>query len=352
MRIMTYPSHYEPVPLRGGSARPIGPTSYVFDDAYAGEYRFSSGPPLLHLKLQLKWVPNAGFAGDLVAQKYGRRWSNVDLELLRGEPGSDSIERVLHGRADFGVTTGDQLILALGDNLPVVAVGRVYQQNPLAWVSKAESGIDGPAALSGRLIGLTDVDDRHVLSALLDKGGLAADHPTVPVTGDDLGRFLADEIDAYPIYINTQGTELDILASTDGVRFSYLIPEDLGIHAYSNVYFTTASMVKDYPEVVQRFANLVSAGWQFSLDHPARAAAVVRAEKISISSTAVEQSVAKTLKLVRPPANGFIGQMSLDGWNQTQEMLIRSRQLDMVTPLERHFTNRFMWNAHERLRAA
>jgi NitT/TauT family transport system substrate-binding protein len=325
----------------------------VFDDAYAGEYRFSSGPSLLSLKLQLKWYTNAGFAGDLLAKKYGRRWSNIDLELIPGEPQMDVIKTVLNGRADFGVTTGDQLILALADGVPLVAIGRVYQENPLAWVSLPSSGIDTPAALAGRRIGLTEVDDRHVLSAVLAKGGLRIDVPTVRVTGDDLERFLSGEIDAYPIYINTQGTELDAWADSHNVRFSYLVPEQLGIHAYSNVYFTTATIVNDHPELVQRFATLVSAGWQFALDSPNRATEVVRAESNTILRDTLERSVTATLDLVRPKSGGFVGEMAVEGWRQTQEMLLHSGQLRMPTrALDKQFTNKFMEHAHQELRAA
>jgi NitT/TauT family transport system substrate-binding protein len=354
---MTYPSHYEPTSLSGKGARRIGPNSYIFDDAYAGQYRFSSGPGLLSLKLQLKWYTNAGFAGDMLAQRYGRRWSNIDLKLLPGEPGLDVIKNVINGKADFGVTTGDQLILAAAGGVPLVAIGRVYQQNPLAWVSHPSAGITGPAALAGRRIGLTEVDDRHVLSALLAAGGLSIDIPTTRVTGDDLERFILGEIDAYPIYTNTQGTELDSWSASKKIVLSYLVPEELGIHAYSNVYFTTATVVNDYPEIVQRFATLVSAGWQFALKSPHRATEAVRASSNAILGDTLERSVIATLEIVRPKADGFVGEMALDGWRQTQEMLLRSTQLkakQLMPPhvLERQFTNRFMEHAHQQLRAA
>lgn len=120
------------------------------------------------VSLQLKWLYNAGFAGDLVAKERGF-WNNLDVDIRPGGVGVDAIKTVLSGNAEFGVATGDQILLAAERGAPLVAIALVYQENPLAWIVKTASGIKTPSDLKGKRIGLTYIDDAPLFSAMMKK---------------------------------------------------------------------------------------------------------------------------------------------------------------------------------------
>jgi len=112
-------------------------------------------PP--EVTLQLKWIFNSGFAGDIVAEQ-DSLWQNLKVKVAPGGMGIDPIKAVTSGKAQFGVATGDQLLLAIQEGAPVIALALVYQDNPLTWIVKTESGIQRPEDFRGKKVGLTFIE--------------------------------------------------------------------------------------------------------------------------------------------------------------------------------------------------
>lgn len=292
--------------------------------------------------LQLKWLYNAGFTGDILAQERDL-WQGLEVAVREGGPAVNAVNAVVSGQADFGVATGDQLLLARVNGAPVVAIALAYRRNPLVWITRRSDRIQAAQDLRGRIVGLTYIDDEPLYRAWVGRAGLNPETDIQPTRVQfDLSPFLRGDIAAFPIFINTQGVELANRLGADSVQF--VGPEDEGIRSYSNMYFTTNRMIVERPEVVARFVDGVRRGWTLAADSPMVAAEIVTRYDRTTPAAVVRQSVDATNRLVFPEDSSQFGLMDLEGWSSTERILREAGVLKKPITLQEVFTNRFLQN--------
>lgn len=299
------------------------------------------------VRLQLKWIVNAGFAGDIVAEQKGL-WKGLDVDVLPGALGTDAIKAVTSGAAEFGVATGDQLLMAREAGAPIVAIALVYQENPLAWIVRRSAGIKKPADLKGRKVGLTFIDDEALFQAMIKKEGLSDTDLTTVSVKFDPSPFLGREIDAFPVFRNTQGVELAMTLQAQGDSAAFVGPAQVGIISYSNLYFTREDFAEKHPETVTAFVQGVVSGWKYARDHPEEAAELVkrRAKDEDTPLAVVTESVRETNRLVQPDNTFVIGEMTPAGWQSTQNVLLEARLLKARQLIADVYTNEFVEKIH------
>ena len=100
--------------------------------------------------LQLKWKHQFQFAGYYAALEKGYyRDAGMDVHILEAGPTHSSVETVVGGGADFGVSN-TQLLLDKSHGAPVVALAAIMQHSPLSLVVLRDSGIRTAKDLAGR----------------------------------------------------------------------------------------------------------------------------------------------------------------------------------------------------------
>ena len=96
--------------------------------------------PLLALALekvtlQLKWIHAFQFAGYYAAKEKGYyRDAGIDVQIHEAAPGTDVLDTVISGKAQFGTGTSS-LLLARNAGKPVVALAVIFQHSPLVLVA-------------------------------------------------------------------------------------------------------------------------------------------------------------------------------------------------------------------------
>lgn len=132
----------------------------------------ASAQKLVPVKVQLKWFPQAQFAGFFVAQAKGYyRAEGLDVQFL---PTGDQspIQTVATGTADFGTTWITDLLTARQQGIPVVHIAQLFQKSGYTLVALKSSGIKTPADFGGKRVGVWPSGNEYPAVALLKKYGL------------------------------------------------------------------------------------------------------------------------------------------------------------------------------------
>src|SRR5438270_9011539 len=107
-----------------------------------------SGPD--KVRLQIKWVPQAQFAGYFVALDKGYYTDeNLDVTIVPGGPDIIPEQQVTNGQADFGVDWVASFLAFRDKGLPIVDVAQIYQSSGLMLISKKSANITSPQDLKG-----------------------------------------------------------------------------------------------------------------------------------------------------------------------------------------------------------
>jgi ABC-type nitrate/sulfonate/bicarbonate transport system substrate-binding protein len=106
------------------------------------------------VRLQLKWRHQFQFAGFYTALEKGYyHEAGFDVTIIPATPGTDPVEIVLKGGADFGVASSE-LVLRYARGDPVVVLASIFQHSPLTLFVRRDAGIDTVHDLAGHKVAL------------------------------------------------------------------------------------------------------------------------------------------------------------------------------------------------------
>jgi NitT/TauT family transport system substrate-binding protein len=127
----------------------------------------------VQVKLQLKWFPQAQFAGYFAAQARGYyKDEGLEVTLL---PAGDAnpVNAVMSGAADFGTTWITDFLVNREKGQKIVHVGQMFQRSGFTLVTLADSGIKTAADLKGKKVGVWPGGNEYPVVALAKKAGLS-----------------------------------------------------------------------------------------------------------------------------------------------------------------------------------
>ena len=204
----------------------------------------------------LDWKAEAEYGGyyqALATGIYARH--GLDVTIHEGGPQINHMQLLIAGRLDFNLGGGRAIEFAQ-EGLPFVAVAAIFQKELATLLAHPGQGNDNFAALKGKPI-MLGADTRNGWWRFLAGKYGYSDAQIRPYTFN-LAPFLADKKAVQQGYISSEPFLMRQAAGIDPV---VLALSDAGYQGYANIITTSAKLVANNPDLVQRFITASIEGW-------------------------------------------------------------------------------------------
>ncbi|MFV9504286.1 MAG: ABC transporter substrate-binding protein [Oscillochloridaceae bacterium umkhey_bin13] len=221
--------------------------------------------------LQLKWVPQAQFAGYFAALDQGF-YAEEGLEVTIAPGGPDIVPEqvVASGRAEFGINWMASLLSTREQGVPLVNIAQIFTRAGMRQLSWKDEGLNSPADLAGRDVAVWFGGNEYNLLATLAKYGIDRDTGLNLVQQPfDMNLLLNREVDSAAamtyneLYqVLSAGHTIEELNILDYNAEGTAMPED-GI-------FVSADWLNADPknaDIAARFLRASFKGWAFCRDN-------------------------------------------------------------------------------------
>lgn len=220
------------------------------------------------------FIPNVQFAPMYVAIEKGYfREAGLELTLDYGME-TDLLQRLGAGDIDYAVASGDQVALARASGLPVRYVANWYRRFPVCVVSMADAGIDNPADLAGKTVGVPVLAGASYIGwlAFAEEVGLDANAVDLQAIGyTQAASLIEGRVDAAVCYAVNEPVQLR--AAGEQINAFYL---DEYTALVSNGLITSDRAIADRPEQVRALVGAFIEGLEYTIAQPDEAFEIVR----------------------------------------------------------------------------
>jgi NitT/TauT family transport system substrate-binding protein len=299
------------------------------------------------VRLQIKWVPQAQFAGYFVALDHGYYADeNLDVTILPGGPDIVGEQQVMNGQADFGVDWVASFLAFRDKGLPLVDVAQIYQSSGLLLVSKKSAGITRPEDLKGKNVGVWYGGNEFEFLALMDKLHYDPDKDmNVIKQGFTMDPFLQGQMDAASAMTYNE-YEIVLESGVNPDDLNVLKYNDEGVGMLEDNLFTTQDMTVNKRDIVQRFVRASLRGWKSAIDDQADAVNTVMKYVEPGSTTADHQTrmMSEVAKLVLPPGmtEDQVGLMDAGRFQTTADIAYKFHVINSPADPAQSYTNDFV----------
>jgi NitT/TauT family transport system substrate-binding protein len=204
----------------------------------------------------LDWKAEAeygGFYQALATGLYAKE--GLDVTIEEGGPQVNHMMLLMAGRLDFNLAGGRAIEFAEKD-LPFLAVAAIFQKSLSVLIAHPGQGNDSFAALKGKPI-MIGADARVGWWRFLAAKFGYVDSQIRPYTFN-LAPFLANEKAIQEGYASS---EPYLIRQKTGVEPVVLPLSEAGYQGYANIIETSAKLIRERPDIVQRFVDASIEGW-------------------------------------------------------------------------------------------
>lgn len=296
--------------------------------------------PAQSIRLPMGFIPNVQYAPFYVAVERGY-FAEAGIELdFDYSFETDGVALVGAGEQPFAVVSGEQVLLARAQGLPVVFVTAWYQDYPVAVVAKAESGIEEAADLAGKRIGLPGLFGANYigLRALLNEAGVAEEGVTLDSIGFNQVEALAtDREEAVVGYVTNEPLQLEAL----GYEVTVIRVADY-VQLAANGLLTNEQTVAENPDLVRDFVGAFLRGLEDTIADPEAAYEISKnfVEDLGEADEAVQKQVLAVSIEFWEAAR--LGEAQPAAWENMQAVLLDMGLIAEPLDLGKAYTNEFL----------
>jgi len=286
------------------------------------------------------YIPNVQYAPLYVAVERGY-FADEGIEVeFDYSTETDGVALLGAGDVQFSLASGEQVLLARAQGLPVVYVFGWWQGYPVAVAARTVSGIARPADLSGKRIGLPGTFGASYigLRALLDSAGLSEADVTLDSIGfNQVQALLAGQEQAVVVYANNEPIQLE----AQGMPVSLIRVADY-VRLASNGLVTNEATLAANPDLVRGMLRAVARGLEEAIAHPEAAFEVCLkfVEGLEQADQTVQMKVLRaSIDFWRAERLGF---SQPEAWENMHQVLLQAGLLTQPLDVTEAYSNEYL----------
>ncbi|MFN8505747.1 ABC transporter substrate-binding protein [Kouleothrix sp.] len=300
------------------------------------------------ITLAMPYIPNVQFAEYYIADKKGYYAAEGLAIKYDYNFETDVVKRVAQGSVQFGMASGDSVLLARANGLPVLTVATVNQRFPTVFFSKADQNIKTPADLKGKSVGIPGHFGASYIGllALLYANQLKESDLNVQDIGfAQIAALTEGKVQVASGYGNNEPVLLD----QQGIKVNIIKVADFYPLASDGI-ITSEALANDQPAVVRGFVRATLRGMADAIAQPdaAFATALEYIPELQKADAATQQLQRKVLQETLPywqsaaTASGGLGFSDTASWQATHTFMRDSGLLKSDVDIAKAFSNSFL----------
>ena len=280
-------------------------------------------------QLLIDWQVEPTYLGVYLARERGHfERLGLDVEIVESSGANAAAAAVAAGSYPIGTASGAATVTAVSRGASLVSTAVLYQRLPTVIYGLADQGVDAPADLAGKRVGIhPDSTTRHEFAAFLSIAGVRAeDVETVPIDGPELPLVTSGQVDAALNYVEMSPTRLALEEET----FQLALAEH-GVGGYGLNVIASRAAYDDAPDLIEGLTAAIVEGYRGGCaDRPA-ATRVFLDLFPGQDARYVEASWARVCALL----GDDIGNQTAAGWQTTIDLYDDAGLLEgSVTPAD------------------
>ena len=287
-----------------------------------------SGGGLTNISVQLQWVPQAQFAGEIAADRLGYyAEEGLNVTLLSGGP---NVANVTVGSApngpEFSLAWVPKALQAVETGQSdLVSIAQVFQRSGTLSVSWKDNNITSPEQFKGKKVGVWDFGNEYEVTSGAKKYNLEVDKDYTKVIQDfNMNAFLARDIDvAEAMIYNEYAQVLEAKNPDTGALYQ---PGDMNVIDWNTegtamlqdaVFARKAWLAQPGNEdIAVKFLRGTLRGWIYCRDNPDACVDYVLGVGVTLGKGHQAWQMNEVNPLIWPSPNG-IGITDKALWDQT-----------------------------------
>ena len=246
----------------------------------------AAGAAQQRLVFATDWLAQAEHGGFYQAVAEGTyRKHGLDVTIRMGGPQVNGLQLLAAGQLDVAMADGLQVLSAIEQDVPLVAIAATFQKNPTVVI--AHPGVRQLADLKGRPIAIAAAANTTFWPWLKGRYGFTDDQKRP--YGFSVQPFLADRTLSQQGFATSEPYSIE----KAGVRPVVFLLADLGYPPYSEVLAVRRDALGPRADALQRFVRASAEGWKSYLANPAPGNALIRKDNPEMSEELLAFGVRK-----------------------------------------------------------
>ncbi len=298
--------------------------------------------------LAMSYIPNVQFAPYYVAAAKGY-FAEEGLEVIFDYNfENDVVQRAAtwpEGEVAFATASGTSTLLARQQGIPVKTIMTLYQQFPVVFFAKSNTGLQTPADLRGKTVGIPGNfgESLYGLLAMRYANQLSEDAFSVQEIGFTQAQaVLEDKVPVAigyamnePVILRQQGEEVDVLRVADVYNLA------------ANGIIASERLLSEEPELVRGFVRAALRGLTDTLANPDEAYTISMGfiPEANLGAPTLQRQVLQeslpfwSSAVTEAEGLGFTDQQV---WVRTEQFMRDAQLLAGPVTVDEAFTNEFL----------